>query len=569
MKHKNLTLIVVLLGLISCLAAQGWYDNGWQHRKQLAIDHTQVSGSSNTNFPVVLNITDSNLKNGARADAYDILFTASDGITKLDHEIEYYNSSTGSLVAWIKLPALSNMLNTDLFMYYGNPSATSQQNVNSTWSNSYGGVFHLQETPAGTIYDSRGADNGATSNMDSANQTPGKLGGSLSFDGSNEYVGSLGAYSQPNQLSVSLWFKTSSASWDILFGTANVVPPNTNATGAISVIAMTGDGKIRAEYWTTVIGGITTPLSYRDGNWHYAVVTGNINTQSLYVDGNLIGSRAGTIINSWWTDSFLGTGYDVPGRGFPSTGWHYYNGSLDEVHVANTARDADWIRTEYNNQSSPATFIKVIGAEVTLPVELSSFTAILSADYFVKLQWTTQSESGVSGFHIYRGGSNNISEAAMISPLIQASNSSDIHNYEYIDAELYAAGVYYYWLSVENYDGSVDYHGPSTVIYSTTISPETPDMPLLNGLSSIYPNPFNPSTTMSYDLIKDAEVELLIYNSRGQIVRRIAEGQKAAGNWKQVWNGLDDNGVYCATGVYYFKMTAGNQSFIKKAVLLK
>lgn len=239
------------------------------------------------------------------------------------------------------------------------------------------------------------------------------------------------------------------------------------------------------------------------------------------------------------------------------------------MHVANTARDADWIRTEYNNQSSPATFIKVIGAEVTLPVELSSFTAILSADYFVKLQWTTQSESGVSGFHIYRGGSNNISEAAMISPLIQASNSSDIHNYEYIDAELYAAGVYYYWLSVENYDGSVDYHGPSTVIYSTTISPETPDMPLLNGLSSIYPNPFNPSTTMSYDLIKDAEVELLIYNSRGQIVRRIAEGQKAAGNWKQVWNGLDDNGVYCATGVYYFKMTAGNQSFIKKAVLLK
>jgi len=569
MNHKTLTLIVVLLALVSCLTAQSWYNNGWNNRKQLTIDFTKVSGSTNTNFPVVINITDTNLKSHARPDGYDILFTSADGITKLDHEIEQYNSSTGNLIAWIKMPSLSNSVDTELFMYYGNASASNQQSVASTWSNSYSGVFHLKETPSGTIYDSRGADSGATNNMESLDQASGKIDGSLIFDGADEYVGSLGGYSQPNILSVSLWFKTNSASWDILFGTANVVPPNTNATGAISVLAMTGDGKIRAEYWTNSIGAITTPSSYRDGNWHYAVVTGNVNTQSLFVDGVLVGSRAGSISNGWWTDTFLGTGFDVPGRGFPSTGWHYYNGSLDEVHVANTARDANWILTEYNNQSSPASFLRTIGNEITLPVELSSFTAVLTAELFVELLWTTQSETAVSGFYVYRGNSNDIAEAALISPLIEATNSSEIHNYGYVDTELDEAGTYYYWLSVENYDGSVDYHGPHTVMYDTTINLETPNAPLLSNLSSIYPNPFNPNATLAYDLRKNVAVDFYIYNSRGQVVRRISEGQKAAGNWKLVWNGLDDNGNICASGVYYFRMNAGEESFIKKAVLMK
>jgi len=569
MEHKTLTLIIVLIGLVSCLTAQSWYNNSWQYRKQFAIDHTKVSGSTNTNFPIVINTTDIDLKNGARPDGFDILFTASDGITKLDHEIEQYNSSTGNLVTWIKMPSLSNNVDTDLFMYYGNAGASSQQNASGTWSNNYGGVYHLKETPSGTIYDSRGVDNGVTSNMEPADQSSGKIDGSLAFDGANEYIGSLGAYSQPTQVSVSLWFKTSTASWDILFGTANVVPPNTNATGAISVLAMTGDGKIRAEYWTTTIGAITTPLSYRDGNWHYAVVTGNVNTQSLYIDGLLIGSRGGSINNGWWTDSFIGTGFDVPSRGFPSTGWHYYDGNLDEVHVANTARNADWILTEYNNQSSPSSFLKYIGAEISLPVELSSFSAVLSADYFVRLQWTTQSETAVSGFYIYRGSSNDVSVAALISPLIEATNSSDMHNYTYVDAELDEAGTYYYWLSVQNYDGSVEYHGPNTVTYDNATNPETSDTPLISSLSSIYPNPFNPSATIAYDLRKNVEVNFFIYNSRGQVVRRISEGQKAAGNWKLAWNGIDDNGNYCASGVYYFRMYAGEESFVKKAVLLK
>src|SRR6478752_7540342 len=72
------------------LAAQSWYNNAWTNRKPVTIDHTKVSGSSNlVNFPMLLSVTDANLKtvaNGGsvgKSDGTDILFTSADGVTKL------------------------------------------------------------------------------------------------------------------------------------------------------------------------------------------------------------------------------------------------------------------------------------------------------------------------------------------------------------------------------------------------------------------------------------------------------------------------------------------------------
>lgn len=85
----------------------------------------------------------------------------------------------------------------------------------------------------------------------------------------------------------------------------------------------------------------------------------------------------------------------------------------------------------------------------------------------------------------------------------------------------------------------------------------------------MYPNPFNPSATISYGLNKAATVDFLIYNTRGQLVTSFSEGQKAAGNWSVTWNGLDNNGQSCSSGVYYIQMQAGKESFMRKAVLMK
>ena len=127
--HKTiniaLALVLILAGILADFAlpqpvhaSAGWYNASWQYRKTITIDYTKVSGSQ-TNFPVLINLTsDSDLAAHARSNGFDILFTSSDGTTKLSHEIEKYTSATGELVAWVKVPSLSSTADTVLYMYY-------------------------------------------------------------------------------------------------------------------------------------------------------------------------------------------------------------------------------------------------------------------------------------------------------------------------------------------------------------------------------------------------------------------------------------------------------------------
>ena len=94
-----------------------WFCTDWDNRKRIVIDHDMVNGDSNLDdFAVLVSVTDSDLTK-ARADCNDIIFTASDGITQIRHEIESCNQSIGELTAWIKLPELSPIDDTDFFIY--------------------------------------------------------------------------------------------------------------------------------------------------------------------------------------------------------------------------------------------------------------------------------------------------------------------------------------------------------------------------------------------------------------------------------------------------------------------
>lgn len=207
--------------------------------------------------------------------------------------------------------------------------------------------------------------------------------------------------------------------------------------------------------------------------------------------------------------------------------------------------------------------------EPTLPVELSSFTATTNAQNYVNLMWITQSETGVNGFYIHRGSTSDLSQALVVSPMISATNTSSQQSYMFTDSEVSESGTYYYWLQIQDLDGGIAYHGPTTIYYETGSNPGTPNIPLVTALNGIYPNPFNPNATLSYGLAKQGEVNFVIYNARGQIVRTFSEGLKPAGNYKTYWNGMDNNGRSCSTGVYYVKMLAGNDTYIRKAVLMK
>ncbi|KQC05236.1 MAG: hypothetical protein APR54_00035 [Candidatus Cloacimonas sp. SDB] len=84
-----------------------------------------------------------------------------------------------------------------------------------------------------------------------------------------------------------------------------------------------------------------------------------------------------------------------------------------------------------------------------------------------------------------------------------------------------------------------------------------------------YPNPFNPETNIFFTLAEGSEVELTIYNIKGQMIRTLTEGTYGMGQHSVQWDGKDESGTAVTSGVYFYKITAGSYNSMKKMILLK
>ena len=83
------------------------------------------------------------------------------------------------------------------------------------------------------------------------------------------------------------------------------------------------------------------------------------------------------------------------------------------------------------------------------------------------------------------------------------------------------------------------------------------------------PNPFNPSTTIAFSLPESAPVTLAIYDVNGRMVRTLVSGERGAGPHEVVWNGMDDNGRAVASGVYVYRLAAGNDVSTRRLALIR
>ena len=89
-------------------------------------------------------------------------------------------------------------------------------------------------------------------------------------------------------------------------------------------------------------------------------------------------------------------------------------------------------------------------------------------------------------------------------------------------------------------------------------------------LQSIYPNPFNPQTAIGYYLADKAEIQISVYNVKGQLVNILVEETQPGGNHTIVWNGKDDNDKQQSSGIYFVQMLANRKNIgIQKCILLK
>ena len=111
----------------------------------------------------------------------------------------------------------------------------------------------------------------------------------------------------------------------------------------------------------------------------------------------------------------------------------------------------------------------------------------------------------------------------------------------------------------------------NVVASPTDVDPpdDGPNLPKSFALHQNYPNPFNPGTTINYDLPRRVQVRLEVFNVVGRRVATLVNGIQEAGRKAAVWNGLDQRGVAAASGIYFYRLTAGEFAATSKMVLLK
>ena len=144
------------------------------------------------------------------------------------------------------------------------------------------------------------------------------------------------------------------------------------------------------------------------------------------------------------------------------------------------------------------------------------------------------------------------------------------------DLSAYADGasVYLRW-SMGTTDGSWLYSGWNIddvefwgLVSSDDLSP-VDDLPVFKMSLGNYPNPFNPMTKVAFAIEADGHAMINIYNVQGQLVRRLVDGNMAAGTHQVTWDGRDQSGLQVGSGVYFARLISGGQVAEHKMVLLK
>ena len=113
--------------------------------------------------------------------------------------------------------------------------------------------------------------------------------------------------------------------------------------------------------------------------------------------------------------------------------------------------------------------------------------------------------------------------------------------------------------------------GPKMSV-GTAVVQSAPAIPTTFSLAQNHPNPFNPSTTISYNVEQSGYVDLKIYDVMGRLVRTLVDNQYiSAGHqdYSVVWNGLDNHGQKASAGLYIYRLQSGSMTMTNKMILMK
>jgi hypothetical protein len=416
----------------------------WNYRKPITINSSEVIGDLFA-FPVLVNITDSDLASDARSDGYDIIFTDSGGESKLCHEIENYTSSSGELVAWVKVPRISSSSDTTIYMYYNKSDQSSAtENKAAVWSNCYVGVWHLNETGTGTRYDSTKYDNdGTPENYEGDEATyGGKIDSADFIDGIDDLINATDDSSlESNNITVSLWFKRNGDQ----DSSAKILAKGDAGPAPWGAYKFEFDGADE----TTVIWhlGFTdnteqtiSMAPINDAQWYYFVGSYDGATQHAYLDG----------FEPYSMSPGKNLKYDGVALGIGSAiaNTNVFNGTIDEVRISNVVRSSDWVNASFSNQNDTASFLYPGSEEST-----TSSTTVVTTNYeWVELYNTGASAIDLTGWTLNDNDGNSFS----------LSGAGSLSTNSYVVCHLGESGT-----------------NSSTDVYGPIINSNTPNMAML------------------------------------------------------------------------------------------
>ena len=351
--------IAFLFATSQAWAAFGYYS-------PISVNSAQVP-STQTDFPVLVSVTDARFKTVANsghvqnANGYDIRPYTSSALSSAitGYELERYNATTGEVVMWVKVSSLSSST-TPIYLAYGDSGISTDGSSTTTWSNSFLGVYHLKDGTTLNVNSSTGSNNGTNH---SVTATTGQIDGAGGFvSASSQYV-DLSTGIAPTAITISAWVNATSFP-----NAANAVVVRNNASNANAFLFVKSNGKLNC-------GCVATNQRQYDGTGSHTLSSSTWYYLTLSYDSSagLIGYVNAASDGTVAANGTMNTGAANTNIGRdPTAGTLLWNGKIDEARVAGVARSADWITTEYNNQSAPGTF-ETLGTEVAVTTGASGW----------------------------------------------------------------------------------------------------------------------------------------------------------------------------------------------------
>lgn len=462
-----------------------WYNNSWDYRIPITVLSAKVDANL-TDFPVYVDL--SNLPaaffTNVKSDGSDIRITTSDTTTEVPREVVTINTGAGTGELHFK-GTISSSSNTTFYIYYGNaaatePAASATYGSQNVWNSAYKGVYHLANGTTLSPNDSTATAINGT--ITQATATTGQIDGGGNFDGINDKIDINSVYGLGNtNVTISAW--------------ANL--PDTSESGAFVKIGNESGSNIGFALGvgntTFDTEGNNLVMLYEGIRWintssalgtgkHYAVMTVDASgVPSAYKDGVFISSYSGTNAAAPTTGATKIGGYT--GSGAENRFGQY---GLDEVRISNTPRASTWISTEYNNQSSPATFYSV-GSEENLGAAPPA-----AGSYYATLEGSANPNNFASYgfFRLYTSDPGSCTDSGGTRyPSLEGSDSSlgstgTSQNFSYeIGSGLTPNTTYYYCAFARNAYGTVGSSG--TALLATPDGPTSPCDPPAGGNHTI------------------------------------------------------------------------------------